>query len=248
MTKYIACCSFGKDSIAAVLIRLQHGEPIDELLYCKIMFDSNTSAELPEHEEFINKIAIPYFEKEHGLKTVTVQAKRNYKQIFNRKYVRGKNVGNIYGFPLRSFPWRNNLLKVNELNGYMKSQGQYKAIVGIAVDEENRIPGALKRGEILPLIDYNITEKQAFEIAGKYGLISPAYRNGINRLGCWFCHNQTVESLRQLRLYNRDLWQELLAMDDVSPCKFRVEVTLREFEERFASEGVDNQMQLEARE
>ncbi|MCL1789894.1 MAG: DNA cytosine methyltransferase [Peptococcaceae bacterium] len=48
--KYIASCSFGKDSIAAIITRLEHGEPIDLALYCRIMFDDTISAELPAHE------------------------------------------------------------------------------------------------------------------------------------------------------------------------------------------------------
>jgi len=30
--RYIASCSFGKDSIAAIITRLQRGEPVDEIV------------------------------------------------------------------------------------------------------------------------------------------------------------------------------------------------------------------------
>ncbi len=52
--KYIASCSFGKDSLAAIITRMGHGEPVDGALYCRIMFDDETSAEFPEHEEWIH--------------------------------------------------------------------------------------------------------------------------------------------------------------------------------------------------
>ena len=32
--KYIASCSFGKDSLATVILAKEHGEPLDEIVYC----------------------------------------------------------------------------------------------------------------------------------------------------------------------------------------------------------------------
>ena len=37
MAKHILSCSFGKDSIATALLALQHGEPLDELVYCEVI-------------------------------------------------------------------------------------------------------------------------------------------------------------------------------------------------------------------
>ena len=47
--KHVASCSFGKDSIATILLALEHGEPLDEAVYCEVMFDDATSGEVPEH-------------------------------------------------------------------------------------------------------------------------------------------------------------------------------------------------------
>lgn len=51
--KHILSCSFGKDSIATALLALQHGEPLDELVYCEVMFNEEISGELPEHNRFM---------------------------------------------------------------------------------------------------------------------------------------------------------------------------------------------------
>ena len=59
--KHILTCSFGKDSIATALLALQHGEPLDELVYSEVMFSDTVSGELPEHKRFIYETAIPYF-------------------------------------------------------------------------------------------------------------------------------------------------------------------------------------------
>ena len=37
--KHIVSCSFGKDSLATILLALEHGEPLDEAVYCEVMFD-----------------------------------------------------------------------------------------------------------------------------------------------------------------------------------------------------------------
>lgn len=37
--KYFASCSFGKDSVATVLLALEHNEPLDEILFTEVMFD-----------------------------------------------------------------------------------------------------------------------------------------------------------------------------------------------------------------
>ena len=51
--KHIASCSFGKDSLATILLALEHGEPLDEAVYCEVMFDKTISGEVPEHRDFI---------------------------------------------------------------------------------------------------------------------------------------------------------------------------------------------------
>ena len=43
--RYIASCSFGKDSIAAILLAIRHQEPLDEAVYCEVMFDKDISGE-----------------------------------------------------------------------------------------------------------------------------------------------------------------------------------------------------------
>ena len=39
--------------IATVLLAIEHGEPLDEVAYCEVMFDDSISGEIPEHRDFI---------------------------------------------------------------------------------------------------------------------------------------------------------------------------------------------------
>ncbi len=58
---YIASCSFGKDSMATILLALENGEPLDRVVFVEVMFDHkrNISAEDPEHIEWVHKVPSP---------------------------------------------------------------------------------------------------------------------------------------------------------------------------------------------
>jgi 3'-phosphoadenosine 5'-phosphosulfate sulfotransferase (PAPS reductase)/FAD synthetase len=240
--KYIANCSFGKDSIAMITERMERGEPIDEIIYCKIMYDDKISAELPEHEEFIHNKAIPELERRYGLRTNIVQSDWTYKSYFYRMKQKGKNIGAIYGFPIIRGNWCNSQLKVDPMKKYQRLQDKCKFLVGIAADESGRIQRALDKGQILPLVDYGITEAMAFDICRKHDLLSPAYRNDTKRLGCWFCHNQRICELRKLRQDYPELWQELLIIDKDSPVTFKPRgQTIAGFDARFEREENTNE-------
>ena len=78
--KFIASCSFGKDSMATVLLAKAHGEPLDEAVYCEVMFDKDISGEVPEHRDFIYETAIPALER-MGVKVAVLQSQKTYVEI-----------------------------------------------------------------------------------------------------------------------------------------------------------------------
>jgi len=241
---HIASCSFGKDSLAAILVRLEHGEPVDAALYCRIMFDDDISAEYPEHDEWIHTYAIPLLKSRYGIETHIAQATGEYdtycKLFYRTRGATAKWKGVIYGFPLMTGSWCNSKLKVRSLKVAESAFEEPKIILGIAVDEPKRIPRAVKKGQVLPLVDYGITEAQAFDICRKADLLSPAYISGggKQRLGCWFCHKQRIGEYRKLRAYYPQLWQKLLALDKDNPpgVGFTKVDTVHNLDDRFANE------------
>lgn len=236
--KNIASCSFGKDSLAAIITQIKHKKQVDEAIYCRIMFNDEISAELPEHEEWIHCHAIPLLESRYGIKTNIVQAEKNYCQQFYTKYVRSKKrSGQIYGFPFLKGAWCNSRLKMRPIMSWQKNAGRYTSIVGIAADEKKRIERNTVKGAVLPLVEYGITENEAFEICRNADFLSPAYNGGRKRLGCWFCHNQRIDELRRLRKEHPRLWNKLMLLDNDSPVSFRPGNTLRDYDHRFAGEG-----------
>lgn len=90
--KYVASCSFGKDSIATVLLAKAHREPLDEVVYCEVMFDKDVSGEVPEHRDFIYETAIPKLEG-MGVKIVVLRSEKTYVDLFTGRVTRGPNKG-----------------------------------------------------------------------------------------------------------------------------------------------------------
>lgn len=173
--KLIASCSFGKDSLAAIIVAEEHGHHIDEAVYCRIMFDDKISAELPEHEDFIHSKAIPFLESRYGIKTTIVQATETYCSRFFTTYKqRSQKCGEIYGFPMRQGAWCNSHLKVRPMQKWKKQEGDYKSVIGIAADETKRIHKKTSEGSLLPLVEYGITEADAFQICKTGGVPLPS--------------------------------------------------------------------------
>ena len=94
--KHVAACSFGKDSIATVILAREHNEPLDEVIYCEVMFDDEISGEVPEHRQFIYEVAKPLFES-WGIKVTILRSEKNvHIKLYARNKERqtgGKNSG-----------------------------------------------------------------------------------------------------------------------------------------------------------
>ena len=81
--KYIASCSFGKDSIATILLALENGEPLDRVVFAEVMFDHERgiSGEIPEHIGWVYSTAIPKLQ-ELGVQVDVVRGEKDYKHFF----------------------------------------------------------------------------------------------------------------------------------------------------------------------
>ena len=75
---YIASCSFGKDSIATILLTLENNEPLDRVVFAEVMFDHSRgiSGESPEHIEWV------YSLEAMGVPVDVVRAERDYTYFF----------------------------------------------------------------------------------------------------------------------------------------------------------------------
>ena len=215
--KYIASCSFGKDSIATILLAKEHNEPLDEIVYCEVMFDENISGELPEHREFIYNVAIPKFES-WGYKVTILRSEYTYMDCFNKINNSKKNPyrnGKKYGFPMAGRCIINDRCKMRPIRKYWKEQSSdVMQYVGIAVDEPKRLDRVVRSTNQLSLLQkYGYTEEMAKQLCVDNGLLSPIYEF-TKRGGCWFCPNARDCQLRHIYENHINLWNRLLDMEE----------------------------------
>lgn len=189
--------SFGKDSMATLLLAIEQGIPIDHVMYCDIRFSNEISGEHPLMAEWIPE-AEKILKEMFGI-TVDHAFSKTYLDEFNSIAKHGKNIGCVRGFPYLLGAWCNQILKVNAINYYLRKfkNDITTQFVGIAYDEPVRWE-RMKAKETKSrkyrslLFEKHLTEQEAFNICEKYGLLSPMYKasNEIYRGGCWFCPKQ----------------------------------------------------------
>jgi hypothetical protein len=109
--------------------------------------------------------------------------------------------------------------------------------LGIASDEPERIARHKdKKGIVLPLVLAGWDEPYCRKWCEENDLLSPIYTTA-TRGGCWFCHNQGVGQLRQLRKDYPKLWALLMKWDADSPTTFKADGhTVHDFDKRFEME------------
>ena len=211
--KHIASCSFGKDSISTVLLALRHGEPLDELVYCEVMFDKDISGEVPEHRDFIYKTAIPALER-MGVYVNILRAEKTYIDLFTGRVTRGSRKGMIRGFPICGRCAVQRDCKLKPILKYHKSlPPDTVKYIGIAKDEQERL--LRLTGQQVSLLDkYGYTEEDAKQLCRSAGLLSPVY-TFTDRGGCWFCPNAKRKELRHLYDHHPDLWSRMLELQAI---------------------------------
>ena len=181
---HIASCSFGKDSIATILLALENNEPLDRVVFAEVMFDHERgiSGEIPEHIEWVYDTAIPKLEQ-MGVKVDVVKSKKDYIHFFRSAVGGGRHKGKIYGFPIGGMCVINRECKRDPIHKYYKQFNDAEIVqyVGIAADEPKRLARLDKESKIRQislLAKYGYTEDMAKAKCLEYGLLSPIYRGG----------------------------------------------------------------------
>lgn len=231
--------SFGKDSMATLILAAEQGIPIDRVMYCEIKFNDEISGEHPLMAEWI-PTAEKRLKELFGITVDHAYSGVNFYEQFHVKTAKGKHAGTIYGFPHTAGAWCNSRLKVRAISEYLLPFREVTQFVGIAADEPIRwermeAKQTEKKKYRSLLVEQNLTEQDAMAICKKYDLLSPMYGvDGIFRGGCWFCPKQCMADLWSLWKNYPDLYNRLLKMEPYSHNTFKPRgVTLALLAERF---------------
>jgi len=222
--KHIVSFSGGKDSTAMLLLMIEKGMKIDEIIFC------DTGMEFPEMYEHIKKV------EDHTKRKITILKSEETFEYYmfehEIKHRDKKNDGVLgYGFPRMTNRWCTIKLKQQLFERYIKEK--YKGLtvvryIGIAFDELNRV----KEYEY-PLVSWGVTEKQALKYCYDKGFDWNGLYEKFDRLSCWCCPLQRLSELEILYIEYPDLWNKLKVWQSKTYNLFRPDYTLDELELRF---------------
>ena len=208
--KYVASCSGGKDSVATLLLAVQHNEPLDEAVFSEVMFDQDTSGEVPEHRDFIYDRLKPFCEKELGIKFTILHADKTYDNVFHHVITRGSHKGEVRGFAWAGMCAVNRDCKIPPVRKYNAALSPNTvSYVGIASDEPKRLARLDGIHKVSLLDKYGVTEAEARTLCEKSGLLSPIYAH-CRRNGCWFCPNASDAELRHMIIHYPEMFDRLI--------------------------------------
>lgn len=232
--EYILNCSLGKDSVAALVMILKKGMPLDRIVFA----DVTTDAEFEETYVFKDDV-----EQKSGVKIECAKSDKwlSWDSYFYSPLSKGKNTEKNRGFPpvvgpgcayKREFK-ENPLKKANGIGNHI--------YIDIALDEKHRADAKMYKGAkndySFPLIDLNLTEQECREICEKYSVLHPLYRY-FRRLGCWQCSKQNLDSLRNLYQFWPNKWAKLEEYQKACAWDFKPKCRVEDLTNRFIGEGL----------
>lgn len=223
---HIVSLSGGKDSTAMLLMMLEKEMPIDLIIHCDV------GLEFPAMYEHLEKL-----EQHIDIPITKIKATETFEYYLldHPVAVRGGNTPRTgYGWAGPRSRWCTTLMKTNVIDAYLRPMKKdYDVIeyVGIAADEAHRV-----KNKCYPLVDWDITEKQALEYCYDKGFDFGGLYELFSRVSCWCCPLQSLVELRTLRMHFPELWTKLRAWDKQQWRQFRADFSVEELERRFAFE------------
>lgn len=210
--KYIASCSFGKDSLAMVLRLLEENRPLDEVVF----FD--TGMEFDSIYRNRDKIRELLFQK--YIKFTELHSQNTFLFDMLIRPVKYKNPENK-PYPMHyGYEWCGGNVrwgtggKLSAIKKHYKESYSDEEIfeyVGIAYDEPNRKKDDVHK--IYPLVEWEMTENDCLQYCYDHGY--SWNENGVelydilDRVSCWCCKNKNLKELKNIYLYLPEYWQRL---------------------------------------
>lgn len=231
--KYIASCSFGKDSLAMLLLILEHNLPLDEVVF----YDTGMEFEAIYH---VRDKIIPIL-KEHNITYTELKPKEPFEYTMFEKPVTKRD-----GTKSKGYSWCGGRCrwgtteKLKAIEKYSKGCYEY---IGIAYDETERIKKDRKPNKLMPLVDFKMTEKDCLNYCYEKGF--DWIEDGVDlysildRVSCWCCSNKNIKELKNYYLHLPEYWCKLKDLQDKTcrPMKYN-KYTVYDLEERFNKDMV----------
>lgn len=229
-TPNVVSLSGGKDSTAMLLMLLERGEPVADIVFY------DTAWEFPQMYEHLEKL-----EQFIGRKITRLRArlpvgvttdKSPFDWMFSEWPVVKRGTRHVHmigrGWPSPTRRWctgrkqeslRSHLLALTHRQGV---ELPLRQCVGFAADEPDRLDGVTKKDgtyfvQRYPLVEWGVTEADALAYCQKRGFTWGGLYESFSRVSCYCCPLQGLDELRTLRRNFPDLWQRMLEMESWFP-------------------------------
>lgn len=209
--KYVASCSFGKDSLAMVLMLIEKKRPLDEVIFY------DTGMEFQAIYNNRDKL-LPILQS-NNIQYTEVHPKNEFTYTMLEKPVNGKNGYHIgYGWCGGTCRW-GTTEKVQTLDKTIMVAPPLLYYIGIAADERPRLE-RLVLPKYSPLAEFGITEKMALDYcyANGWNWYEPTTSTDtgyidlyeiLDRVSCWCCANKNRKELYNIWRYLPQYWSKL---------------------------------------
>jgi len=203
--KHIASCSFGKDSLAMLLLIIEKKLPLDEVVFY------DTGKEFQAIYDTRDKI-LPLLAS-LGVKYTELKPEMafDYKMFDKPVQKRGTNVIHKYGYSWCGGTCRwGTTDKLKALEKYSKGCVEY---VGIAFDEPKRLEKERKGNKRFILAELEMSEADCLAYCYKKGFFwkenNIRLYDILDRVSCWCCRNKNLKELRNIFFYLPEYWEKL---------------------------------------
>ena len=205
--RYVASCSFGKDSLAMTLNLIARNEPLDEVVFFNTGWEYDAILNMRDQ-------AIPIFEK-HNIKFTELHPNEPFDYVAFEKPIQCRDGSGVhYGFSWCGTRIRwGTQRKVNIMKAHCGDAYQY---VGIASDETDRIDKAPSEKKLLPLVKWGMTEADCLQYCYDHGFYweedGVRLYDVMDRVSCWCCQSKNRKELKNMYQYLPKYWEKLKVM------------------------------------
>lgn len=212
-TWHIASVSWGKDSLTMLLMLIETGEPLDEVVF----FD--TGMEFQAIYDMRDK-ALPLLDRK-GIRYTELHPKNPMWWSMFCRPVKKRGTNEVhkrgYGWCGGACRW-GTTEKQRALDRYAEERNAV-VYVGIAVDETARLNRDAKPYKRYPLALWLMTEEDCLLYCYRRGFrwseCGVFLYNVLDRVSCWCCRNKNFKELRAIHDYLPEYWARLVAMEEV---------------------------------
>ena len=226
--KYIASVSFGKDSLAMLLLLIEKKCPLDEVVFY------DTGMEFQAIYNIRDKI-LPIL-KENNIKYVELKPDKPFEYTMFETPVLKRNgtTSNGYSWCGGRCRW-GTTEKLKKIEKYCRGNYEY---VGIAYDEPRRLEKERKGNKLFPLAEWKMTEKDCLNYCYEKGF--NWLEDGIelysilDRVSCWCCANKNLKELKNYYKHLPEYWNRLKKFQSKTNRPFKYnKYTIEDLEKKF---------------